>query len=145
MSGQPLVVSYSLSGATGEILVMLLIAFALGAFLGWFVARTERDARLRMGRKRLSEAFKDRQLQLTGTQIAIPLDSEHTDNLRIIAGISPEIEKTLHTHGIRTFKDLSRVTVARIESVLKENGTRPPNSVFSWPEQAKLLIDSNHK
>lgn len=62
------------------------------------------------------------------------------DDLKVIEGIGPAIEKLLNENGIKTFEQLSKETVKSLEKLLDDAGPRFRVHVpETWPEQAKLL------
>jgi len=61
------------------------------------------------------------------------------DDLKLIEGIGPKIEKLLHDAGIRTFKDLASADVSFLEEVLEKAGPRfRLADPTTWPRQAAL-------
>ncbi len=67
-------------------------------------------------------------------------NSNTSDNLKLINGIGPAIEKHLKAAGINTFAQLAKLTVLKLKAILIERGgTRYKNfNSISWAEQAKL-------
>ena len=64
------------------------------------------------------------------------------DDLKIIEGVGPKIEKLLYEAGFRTYEDLAHAAPARIKEILDAAGPAyklaDPNS---WPQQAKLAAE----
>lgn len=64
------------------------------------------------------------------------------DDLKIIEGIGPALEKLLNSNGINTFSDLANSTIPQLEEMLDKAGPRFRVHVpETWPEQATLLRD----
>lgn len=64
------------------------------------------------------------------------------DDLKIIEGIGPALEKLLNSNNIYTFEQLSNEKVANLDRILDEAGPRFRVHVpETWPQQAMLLKD----
>ncbi|HSJ58701.1 MAG TPA: helix-hairpin-helix domain-containing protein [Anaerolineae bacterium] len=66
------------------------------------------------------------------------------DDLTIIEGIGPAIQKVLYGAGIHTFHDLAAADPDRLEAILQE-ADRNLARLFdptTWPEQARLAADA---
>lgn len=62
------------------------------------------------------------------------------DDLKVIEGIGPAIEKLLNDNGISSYEHLSKAPIKDLEKMLDEAGPRFRVHVpETWPEQAKLL------
>jgi predicted flap endonuclease-1-like 5' DNA nuclease len=65
------------------------------------------------------------------------------DDLKLIEGVGPAIEKLLNSKGISTFDQLSVEKTANLEKMLDEAGPRFRVHVpETWPEQARLLKEN---
>jgi predicted flap endonuclease-1-like 5' DNA nuclease len=62
---------------------------------------------------------------------------EAGDDLKVIEGIGLRIESVLKTAGITTYADLAAQRPGRLETVMREAGTRAAKP-DTWPEQARL-------
>ncbi len=62
------------------------------------------------------------------------------DDLKVIEGIGPAIERLCHARGIETWRALSHTPVAELQDIL-DGGGRPfkMHDPATWPEQARLL------
>lgn len=61
------------------------------------------------------------------------------DDLKIVEGIGPKIEKIFHEAGIYTFADLSATAVSDIKSILEKAGSRyAMHDPTTWPKQAQM-------
>lgn len=109
---------YTISGATGEIFMMLLVSFVLGALLG----RAASYPKSRVGS--------------VGTS-SHALVVRH-DNLTLIEGLHREAERHLNAHGIFTWKMLSQTPVDRLERIFSETAQPPLRYMQTWPTQAAL-------
>lgn len=84
----------------------------------------------------------------SSSQDKVVLDKENIpsegpkDNLRIIEGIGPEIEKLLNNAGIITFSDIANTPTFRLRDILVAGGERfRIHDPESWPQQAALARD----
>lgn len=76
----------------------------------------------------------------TGSSSVPPIGKAfNSDNLQVIEGIGPKLEKLLKEGGLRTWQDLANADVADIQKILDAAG---PNyrihNPKTWPEQARL-------
>jgi predicted flap endonuclease-1-like 5' DNA nuclease len=70
-------------------------------------------------------------------------DARHhadTDDLKVIEGIGPRLERVLRAAGVTTYAQLAELRPGRIRTLLKESGTRMADP-RSWPEQAALAAE----
>lgn len=66
------------------------------------------------------------------------------DELTLIDGITPKVQKLLQTKGITTFQDIVDEDVAGLEALLLNAGTGYDTiSPIAWPDQARLAL--HHK
>jgi predicted flap endonuclease-1-like 5' DNA nuclease len=68
------------------------------------------------------------------------------DDLKIVEGIGPKVEKLLHDVDIMTFADLAKMTPTGIKKILTPHGS--PYSAMTpdtWPRQAGLARDGKMK
>ncbi len=64
------------------------------------------------------------------------------DNLKIINGIGPKIEKLLQQNGISTWKELSEAPVEKLEQILELAGPSfMIHNHHKWAAQAKLALE----
>jgi predicted flap endonuclease-1-like 5' DNA nuclease len=62
------------------------------------------------------------------------------DDLKIVEGIGPKIEKLLNAAGIFTFSDLASTPVSRLAEIMKAANLRISDPT-TWPEQARLAAE----
>ncbi|MEM8998749.1 MAG: hypothetical protein AAGB24_00675 [Bacteroidota bacterium] len=68
------------------------------------------------------------------------------DDLKIVEGIGPKIEGLFHNFEIKTWKALSKVSVAKCQEVLDSGGDRYRiHDPASWPMQAKMAYEGKWK
>ena len=68
------------------------------------------------------------------------------DDLKIVEGIGPKIEGLFHNYNIKTWKALSRVSVAKCREVLDSGGEKYRlHDPASWPMQAKMCYQGKWK
>ena len=114
---------YDLASINGEALLVLLIAFGLGALFGKVIL-SPKPARHH-------------------TIPALPpahalLKEVREDDLKKIPGIGPKVETALREAGIRTYNELARSSRERIDTILRNAG-HGSTGVRSWPVMAALL------
>lgn len=64
---------------------------------------------------------------------------QQKDDLKIIVGITPKVERFLQEKGIVSFEDIVREDVAGLEVLLLEAGpSYGKYSPVTWPDQARL-------
>ncbi len=73
---------------------------------------------------------------------SIPLEKAPgiPDDLLIVEGIGPKVNKLLHSKGITTFAGLAETSPEVIKQWLSENGMAYMDPT-SWPQQAKLAAE----
>lgn len=97
--------------------------FVLGLLIGWLIEwlidyfywrrrNAEKD------RLRVSESPVVRQSMLPEKQTSQPVAATHRDDLKVIKGIGPVIERKLNEAGIYTFDQLGSLTVAQLRRML---------------------------
>jgi len=65
-----------------------------------------------------------------------------TDDLKIVEGIGPVIEKILHDGGIKTFADLTNASQEKLQELLDNAGSRfNIHDSSTWPQQASLALN----
>lgn len=68
--------------------------------------------------------------------------ADNGDDLKVLEGIGPAIERLLNDNGINTYQQLASHSVAELEEILENAGPRFRVHVpETWPEQAALLRD----
>ena len=118
--------TFALAGANGELLLMLLIAFTLGALFGRIL---------------LSGARRSGQMALpltlpTPSQSVAPATSP--DDLRQIPGIGPKAAAALNARGIHSFAQLAQTKPERLHSIMHESGVSATGT-RTWPMMAAFL------
>lgn len=64
------------------------------------------------------------------------------DNLRIVEGIGPKIEKILKEAGVTTLSELASQTPDKLRAILADAGNRfKSHNPETWPEQARLAAN----
>ncbi|WP_373073014.1 hypothetical protein [Zeaxanthinibacter enoshimensis] len=68
------------------------------------------------------------------------------NDLKLVEGIGPKIEGLFHNFDIKTWKDLSEITVDRCYEVLGSGGDRYKiHDPSSWPMQARMAYQGDWK
>ena len=71
-----------------------------------------------------------------------PLSNDIPDDLKVVEGIGPKIEKLLNNEGILTFAQLATASPERIKEILVAAGTRfQMHDPTTWPQQSALARD----
>jgi predicted flap endonuclease-1-like 5' DNA nuclease len=82
-------------------------------------------------------------------QLSIPFDASAAkkvfekkiiqDDLKIVEGIGPVIEKLFHAAGIKTWKSLSETPVEKCQQILDNGGERfRVHNPGTWPKQSEM-------
>jgi len=105
----------------GQIILWLIIAFLLGFIIGWL----------------LSSQFK--RSQYKDLKLGEDLKStEAQDDLKIIKGVGPVLEKKLNEFGITTFRQIAELDQNEIELISEKIGPFPGRiERDGWIKQAK--------
>lgn len=132
------------SVAISEILILMAIA----AFLGWLIGRWITYKRI----SSLRQVLSDRRNELdschnqcissaANTTYAVSYTSDG-DNLKVIEGIGPKIEKVLKSYRILTFDQLAKMNHLHLSDILKAAGPSfQLHDPTSWPQQSVLARD----
>lgn len=114
--------SYTLADASSEIAIMLLGAFILGMMFAWVLKPSTKTVE---SNKKTDHVKK---------KVVIA-----KDDLLLIEGIGPAIEKLLHKHGVTSFKDIVKADVSWLEDILESWWSRfKMHTPTTWPDQARL-------
>jgi predicted flap endonuclease-1-like 5' DNA nuclease len=66
------------------------------------------------------------------------------DDLEVVEGIGPAIDRHLREQGITTWRQLATTPVPTLRELLDAGGSRfRVHDPASWPEQARLLADGD--
>ncbi|MCD5375176.1 50S ribosomal protein L27, partial [Candidatus Gracilibacteria bacterium] len=72
-------------------------------------------------------------------QIIVPTAGNENNDLQLIEGIGPAIEKLLNKHDINSYVDIIAAGVSGLEEILEAGGSRFKIHVpTTWPDQARL-------
>ena len=130
---------FDLANAWWQHLLMLLVS----GFIGYIVGFRNRNWQVDDLQFRLADIDQAlagcRKRLVAFTPIAKKAD---IDDLKVIEGIGPQIEKLLQKAGIRTYAKLSTTSREDIKKLLDSQGTRfQMHDPTTWPRQA-LLAES---
>lgn len=68
------------------------------------------------------------------------------NDLTVIEGIGPKIEELFNNHGVKTWKELSEMSISKCQQVLDDGGERyKVHNPGTWPEQAKMAYEGDWK
>jgi hypothetical protein len=118
------------------------LAFLLGLLCGWLATRLfYRDLPSERGFGIASTSSLDDYRLAEGARIIGGVKLRLND-LGVIEGIGPKIEKLLNRGGIRTWEELAVTQVSRLEGILNAAGSDYQMHVpGTWPQQARLLAE----
>ncbi len=160
--------SYGKTNAAFEIILMLLISFLLGYLFHYFLSKKARENGYREKYEALSGKFKklesdyveccseneilkkESRGKISETMVRgiakIPEKPQQNDDLKVVEGIGPKIERLLNDAGIFSWKQLAETDVEKLELILKEAGPRyRMHNPGSWPLQAKMAAEGKWK
>jgi len=75
--------------------------------------------------------------QKSGTILRPASEPQKPDDLTILEGVGPKIQKMLNAAGIFTFAQLAGTSVEKLKKVMEDANLRIADPT-SWPEQARL-------
>ena len=137
--------NYTGGDATGEILIMLLGAFALGYLLRWLQNRFWgcehcAESELEMELKKMQAGTPDSKVVAAAAPVVTLMPKGvKKDDLKVVEGIGPKIEQLLHDGGIKTWEKLANTHKDRQVQILREAGDRfRMHDPSTWSEQAML-------
>ena len=114
----------------GQMMICLLLAALLGFLIGWAL-------RALLCHNKISEleAAWEKRLAAAGAPIK-------RDDLKVIEGIGPKIEKLLNKDEIYTWEELAGAPLDRLRKILSRAGEHYRiHDPKSWPDQAKLASE----
>lgn len=129
--------NYTGGDAMGEVLIMLLVAFALGYLLRWLQNRF-------WGCEHCAESELEAEIKKLHTTTQAPVVAPmpvgvKKDDLKIVEGIGPKIEELLQAAGITTWTKLSEASKDELQTILNSAGDRfRMHDPSTWAEQAML-------
>lgn len=137
-------------------LLMLVIAAVLGYIIGYISAKSKADS-LRAELQALEidiDACQQSKKEIIAptppvakaAAVVAPLPTPAVvttpDDLKVVEGIGPKIEKLLNQEGILTFAQLAEASPERIKEILVAAGPRyQMHNPATWPEQSALARD----
>ena len=142
MFDEKVFMDYTGADASGEILIMLAVAFGLGYLLRWVMNRF-------WGCEHCAETELEAEIKKMGSNAPVatsiaPVASMmpagiKKDDLKIVEGIGPKIEELLHNAGIKTWEELGKASTVSLEKILEDAGDRfRMHNPETWAEQAQL-------
>ncbi len=70
-----------------------------------------------------------------------PQKKRAEDDLQVIEGIGPVLERVLKEAGIRTYRDLAEKTPEELQAILDAAGIARISNPQTWAEQARLAAE----
>ncbi len=140
---------------TLQIVVMLMVAGGLGLWLGYLLWHKwrrlhdalliERDAAVARNNSLISDVASLHK-RLADCEQARNVVSVTPDDLKIVEGIGPKIEKLCNAIGIYSWRQLAQTPVERLKAMLDQAGpdykVAVPNT---WPQQAAMAAAGQWK
>ena len=144
------------SAVIGDAWPWLALAFLIGLVLGWLTTWLYYRDRVTAVETELEET---RAAQLTGKAVPPAFSADELaraskiigrkvrlNDLRIVEGIGPKIEKLMNEDGIRTWKGLADASKERLQKILDAAGNRyAMHDPGTWSRQSALLVDGKWK
>jgi nucleotidyltransferase/DNA polymerase involved in DNA repair len=65
------------------------------------------------------------------------------ENLKVIEGIGPKIEKALKADGITSYAQIAAASESELRASIAKSGIKFAPSVKTWAHQAQYLVDGN--
>lgn len=131
-----------LQNAWWQHLLMLLVAAIIGYIIGYKSGNQlieELESRIYLLKAELENCRKRIAAFVPATVARI-----QAEDLKVIEGIGPKIEKLLYHSGIITLRQLSETPVERIKEILENGGPRfRMHEPDTWPRQAQLAADGD--
>lgn len=66
--------------------------------------------------------------------------TDQVDDLTLVEGIGPKIQKLLESNGIHTYGELAKADVEKLRKIMLDNNLRIADPA-TWPKQGQLLAD----
>lgn len=124
-----------------------LILISLVALLWWLVERQKQEHKSEISVSQTFIPVKTTHVEKPVTSPAAPAKraaphrKQPADDLKLVRGIGPKIEKVLKEAGITTFTKLAETDVSELETLLK-SARLPMTQPEAWREQARKLAES---
>ena len=143
MSNKMLLAPSSAASIAWWVWLLIVIVIILLVLLLWWLFRrdrTEETPAAEHGHAReiqiptAQEVPQSPVAEVKAEPVVVPLAP---DDLKIIEGIGPKIEKLLNEAGINTFAGLAKTEVTRLQQILLDAKLRIADPT-TWPEQASL-------
>lgn len=133
---------HELQNAWWQHLLMLLVA----GIIGYIIGHRSRNKHIEELEESISRFREDLEHCKNSTLALTPAFSARTpvEDLKIIEGIGPKIEKLLNNSGIFNLSQLSEIPVENIRQILYNAGPKfRMHQPDTWPRQAKLAHDGD--
>jgi predicted flap endonuclease-1-like 5' DNA nuclease len=149
-----------------RVLKVFLVGLLYGWFLRWIVDAIFLNDTLRLlsnenallkqriqslEAPRAIERFRERQIETAALPVvdAPPVNKDepvvpHRDDLKLIKGVGPQIEKKLNNAGVHTFDQMSRLTIEELKAILGLN-KRVVQNAENLLSQARKFVDAGPK
>lgn len=128
-----------LPNAWWQHLLMLLVSGVIGYIIGYRKGE-DQNSGLERHLARVEDELAECNKSLSDLAVPVAgIASVVFDDLKIIEGIGPQIEKLLHGAGIQTYVALSETAPGKIRDILDNAGRRfQVHDPETWPKQAAL-------
>lgn len=134
-------------------ILMLVVAAILGYIIGYRSRRSQiedMEATLANLDSDLDDCIRNNKVESAAfvappvmAMAATPVVPPTPDDLKVVEGIGPVIEKLFNNAGIWTFAELATTAPERLREILLAGGSRfQIHDPSTWPDQAALARDS---
>jgi predicted flap endonuclease-1-like 5' DNA nuclease len=131
-----------------SVVIQLLITLLGAAGIGYYLGRTCGCGHAcgcghtHTEPSRKSEVPVQNQKSMKPILAVAPVAAMTKDDLKIVEGIGPAIERLLNAEGIQSYAQLTEAPVTRLEAILKAGGPIfASHNPASWSAQARLARD----
>lgn len=126
--------------------IWLIIIISIILFLIWIMFRPSEGKKEEVEKPLEGEPEEEKKTSVEElkerTKEVLRKEEVKEDDLKLIEGIGPKISQILKEHGIKTFKDLAQKEPEDLKQLLESKGIRGIVDPTTWPEQAKLAMES---
>lgn len=134
---------FATTDAWWQHILMLVVAAILGYIIGYRSRKSQiedLEATLTSLDGDLDDCLKSKKVVVAAP--VAPIVPPTPDDLKVVEGIGPVIEKLFNNAGIWTFAELANTAPARLREILLAGGSRfQIHDPGTWPDQAALARD----
>ncbi|MCU0339103.1 MAG: hypothetical protein MUE30_04410 [Spirosomaceae bacterium] len=135
----------AMTDAWWQHILMLVVAAVLGYIIGYRSRKSQiEDLEATLGSLDgdLDDCLQSKKVAMSARMAATPVVPPTPDDLKVVEGIGPVIEKLFNNAGIWTFAQLANTAPERLREILLAGGTRfQIHDPGTWPDQAAMARD----